>query len=108
MSFAEHNGSHTTAYKNLFDWLSRIDIKIFQDKLVVYLSTSPGPDGAAGVLASAVESASHFGADLKASLSIPSFHKVFDTGMNQVINADIEKKLRQAISRLKDTDKLAA
>ena len=108
VSFAEHNGSYTAAYKNLFDWLSRIDSKVFQGKPVVYLSASPGPGGAAGVLASAVESAPHFGADLKASLSIPSFHKVFDARKNKFINTDIEKKLRQAISHLKDTDKLTA
>jgi chromate reductase len=108
VSFAEHNGSYTAAYKNLFDWVSRIDSKVFQNKPVVYLSTSPGPGGASGVLANAVESAPHFGADLKASLSIPSFHQVFDLAENKFLNADFEKKLRQAISRLKDTDKIAA
>ena len=45
VSFAEHNGSYTAAYKNLFDWASRIDQKVFQGKPTVYLSTSPGARG---------------------------------------------------------------
>ena len=47
ISFAEHNGSYSAAYKNLFDWCSRINPKVFQDKPLVLLSTSPGPRGAA-------------------------------------------------------------
>jgi NAD(P)H-dependent FMN reductase len=30
VSFAEHNGSYSAAYKNLFDWTSRIDNKVYQ------------------------------------------------------------------------------
>ena len=78
VSFAEHNGSYTAAYKNLFDWASRIDQKVFQGKPTVYLSTSPGPGGAASVLASAKGSAQFFGVDLKAAVSVPSFYDVFD------------------------------
>ena len=48
ISFAEHNGSYTAAYKNLFDWTSRIDQKVFQNKPMILLATSPGPGGAIG------------------------------------------------------------
>ena len=50
ISFAEHNGSYSAAYKNLFDWSSRIGQKIFQDKPMVLLSTSPGAGGGACLL----------------------------------------------------------
>jgi len=46
ISYTEHNGSFTAAYKNLFDWTSRIDPKVYQGKSMVLLSTSPGPGGA--------------------------------------------------------------
>ena len=49
LSFAEHNGSYTAAWKNLFDWTSRIDTRVYQDKPVVLLSTSPGKSGARSV-----------------------------------------------------------
>lgn len=48
VSFAEHNGSYSAAYKNLFDWASRIDQKVFQDKPTAYLATSPGPGARVG------------------------------------------------------------
>lgn len=84
VSFAEHNGSYTAAYKNLFDWASRIDQKVFQNKPAVYLSTSPGPAGAASVLASAKGSAPFFGADLKAAVSVPNFYDVFDARTGRI------------------------
>lgn len=43
ISFAEHNGSYSVAYKNLFDWCSRINPQVYQGKAMVLLSTSPGP-----------------------------------------------------------------
>jgi NAD(P)H-dependent FMN reductase len=45
ISFAEHNGHYSAAYKNIFDWCSRINMKVFQDKPQVVLSTSPGKGG---------------------------------------------------------------
>lgn len=84
VSFAEHNGSYTAAYKNLFDWASRIDQKVFQNKPTVYLSTSPGPGGAASVLAAAKGSAPFFGVNLKAAVSIPSFYDVFDAKTGRI------------------------
>ena len=78
VSYAEHNGYYPAAYKNLFDWASRIDRSVFQNKPVVYLATSPGPGGAQTVLAAAVASAPYFGAEVKASVSVPSFYDNFD------------------------------
>ena len=79
ISFAEHNGSYTAAYKNLFDWTSRIDMKLFQNKPMVLLATSPGPGGAKTVLTAATGSAPYFAAAVKASFSIPSFFDNFDS-----------------------------
>lgn len=100
ISFAEHNGAYTAAYKNLFDWTSRIDMKVFQNKPMVLLSTSPGPGGAANVLAAAVGSAPYFAADVKAHLSIPSFFDNFDPQSGIVTNPELQDKLATAISLL--------
>ncbi|WP_299808465.1 NADPH-dependent FMN reductase [uncultured Shewanella sp.] len=100
ISFAEHNGSYTAAYKNLFDWTSRIDMKVFQNKPMVLLATSPGPGGAATVLAAAAGSAPYFAADVKATLSIPSFFDNFDMEKLQLRNSDLEDKLKTAIALL--------
>jgi len=100
ISFAEHNGSYSVAYKNLFDWTSRIDGKVFQSKPVVYLSTSPGGRGGAGVLAAAANSAPHFGAELIASLSVPSFFDNFDVDAKQPSNPETEQALKDAMGSL--------
>ena len=31
ISFAEHNGAYTAAFKNIFDWISRIDKIVWHD-----------------------------------------------------------------------------
>jgi NAD(P)H-dependent FMN reductase len=101
ISFAEHNGHYSAAYKNLFDWASRIDGKVYQNKPMVILATSPGPGGAASVLGSAKTSAPYFGADVKADLSIASFYDVFDTENGRLKDADIQAKLVAALATLK-------
>lgn len=100
ISFAEHNGSYTAAYKNLFDWTSRIDMKVFQNKPMVLLATSPGAGGAKSVLSQAVNSAPHFAADVKASLSVPSFFDNFDTQSGELTNPELKDKLASAMSQL--------
>ncbi len=100
ISFAEHNGSYTAAYKNLFDWTSRIDQNLFQNKPMILLSTSPGPGGAASVLAAAVGSAPYFDGNVKASLSIPSFYDNFDMEKQQLNNAALQDKLQSALALL--------
>lgn len=99
ISFAEHNGSYTAAYKNLFDWASRIDQKVFQGKPMVLLATSPGPGGARSVLAAAEASSPFFGGDVKATLSVPSFYENFDAEAG-VLTGDIARKLQTAVSAL--------
>ncbi|MCL1146793.1 NADPH-dependent FMN reductase [Shewanella sp. 10N.261.52.F9] len=101
ISFAEHNGSYTAAYKNLFDWTSRIDMKVFQNKPMVLLATSPGPGGAATVLAAAAGSAPYFAADVKATLSIPSFFDNFDMETQALRNPELQSALLGALSNLK-------
>lgn len=100
VSFAEHNGSYIAAYKNLFDWASRLDQRVFQGKPALYLSTSPGPGGAASVLAQAKGSARFFGAELKAAVSVGSFHQVFDLTSGRVTDPAILAKLTEAAEAL--------
>ncbi|WP_427982873.1 NADPH-dependent FMN reductase [Agarivorans sp.] len=100
ISFAEHNGSYTVAYKNLFDWASRINSKVYEDKALVLLSTSPGPGGAKSVLASAEASMPFFGGTVKASLSVPSFHDNFDSEQGKLSNAELNTQLLSALELL--------
>lgn len=100
ISFAEHNGSYTAAYKNLFDWASRIDgPRVYQNKPTVLLSASPGRGGAKSVLGQATTSAPHFAMDLKATFSLPLFNENFDTVNGEVIG-DYKDELTKALKAL--------
>ncbi|MCD9510351.1 NADPH-dependent FMN reductase [Photobacterium phosphoreum] len=100
ISFAEHNGSYTAAYKNLFDWASRINPKVYQNKPMVLLATSPGPGGANTVLTAAVNSAPYFAGNVKASLSIPSFYDNFDVDTWQLTNTELRQQLQTTMTTL--------
>lgn len=100
ISFAEHNGHYPAAYKNLFDWASRIDREMFKNKPAVYLATSPGLGGAQSVLAAAKGSAPFFGGNVKASVSVPSFYDNFDLASGQVTNEAIATEIQQAVATL--------
>jgi len=100
IGFAEHNGSYTAAYKNLFDWSSRAVQKVYQGKPLVLLATSPGPGGGATVLGAAVGSAPYFDGDVKAHLSIPSFYNNFDMEKSQLKSGEYSDKLASAMAML--------
>lgn len=100
ISFAEHNGNYTAAYKNLFDWASRISMKVFQGKPTVIMAASPGPGGGATVLNLAETSAPYFGADIRGKLSVGSFSEQFDVAENRLTNEDLTSSLLESIRSL--------
>lgn len=107
ISFAEHNGSYSAAYKSLFDWCSRIEMKVWQGKPIVMLSASPGKGGAANVLAQAKNSAPHFDGEVVASLSIPSFYDNFDQQSGRLNQGELHDKLVAAMQSLTQQKKVA-
>ncbi|PRY26853.1 NAD(P)H-dependent FMN reductase [Aliiruegeria haliotis] len=108
VSFAEHNGSYTSAFKNVFDWASRIDMGIYQNKPVVMLATSPGPRGGTNVLGTATATAPFFGADLRGSLAIGSYFDKVDAETGIVTSPDEAAALRSALSGLTQEQVAAA
>jgi len=100
ISFAEHNGSYTAAYKNIFDWCSRTNPKVYQNKPMVILSTSPGPGGASNVLATAKNSMQYFDGVVKGSFSLSSFYENFDIENNVISSEELQVKLRREVEKL--------
>lgn len=92
ISFAEHNGAYSAAFKNIFDWTSRINAKTFQEKPMLLLSTSPGPRGGSSVLEIAKNRFPFQGAVVKGSFSLPSFNNNFDAEKG-IINEDLKNQL---------------
>ncbi len=77
ISMAEHNGSYTAAFKNLYDWSSRVDYQVWADKPMLLLATSPGGRGGQTVLEAAAATFPRMGANLLGTFSLPSFQENF-------------------------------
>lgn len=79
VSLAEHNGSYSAAFKSIYDWLSRINGKVWRNKPVLLLSTSPGGRGGKSVMETAAASFPFMGAQVSGTFSLPSFNDNFDS-----------------------------
>jgi chromate reductase len=99
ISFAEHNGNYSAAYKNIFDWTSRINAKVYQQKPVLLLATSPGARGGSSVLDIAKNSFPFQGAQVKGSFSLTSFYDNFDTEKG-ITNEGLKMQLFEIINAI--------
>ena len=97
VSLAENNGNYSVAFKNVFDWCSRIDAKVFQGKPMLLMATSPGARGGATVLEIAKNALPRYGADVKATFSLPSFDDNFDVVKERISNEELDKHLKEII-----------
>lgn len=95
LSLAEHNGSYTAAFKNLYDWASRIEPKVWQEKPMLLLSSSPGGRGGATVIQLAAETFSRMGANITSTFSLPHFYDHFSE--NRVNDPELANCLSEAV-----------
>lgn len=100
ISLAEHNGSYSTAFKNTFDWLSRLDKKVWKDKPMLLMACSPGGRGGSSVLQAAKSSFPHLGGNIVADFSLPSFYDNFSE--NGLTNEELNTELNQKIKMLQE------
>jgi len=77
ISFAEHNGAYSTAFKNIFDWISRINKNVWENKPLFLLATSPGIRGGKSVLEIAINKFKRMNSNTICSFSLPSFNNNF-------------------------------
>lgn len=92
ISLAEHNGNFAAAFKNLMDWTSRLEGKLWQDKPMLLMATSPGGRGGQSVLEIAQNAFPRQGANLLATFSLPSFHTNF-SAENGIHDAELNERL---------------
>ncbi|MEM9445286.1 MAG: NAD(P)H-dependent oxidoreductase [Verrucomicrobiota bacterium] len=97
LSLAEHNGSYSAAFKNILDWASRHKQKLWSEKAMLLLSTSPGQRGASTVLSAAEATFPHLGAKVVTTFSLPSFHENFSREEG-VTDAELLSQLKSAVT----------
>lgn len=95
VSLAEHNGAYSAAFKNTFDWLSRINGKVWRNKPMLLLSASPGTRGGQSVLNIALDRFPFNGGNIKGSMPFPSFNENFKEG--EIVNANLKANLQNRV-----------
>lgn len=97
ISFAEHNGAYSAAFKNIFDWISRIDKKdVWGNKPMFLMATSPGARGGKTVLDIAVGKLKFMNTNTMVNFSLPGFHTNFspENGiLDEALKAEFETQL---------------
>ena len=103
MSLAEYNSSYTGAFKNTFDWLSRIKgRKHFGEKPMFLLSTAPGPGGGKNVSAEFMRRAPFSGANVVANFVLPRFNDNFDAEKG-ITDEELNKEFMKKIEIVKES-----
>jgi len=98
ISFAEHNSNFSVAFKNIYDWVSRIERVVWLDKPMFLLATSPGGRGGASVLEFATGRFPSAGGKVVASYSLPSFNKNFVDG---IVDGEIREEFDAELAKFK-------
>ena len=101
LSLAEHNGAYSTVFKNIFDWMSRIDGKVWNGVPMLLMATSPGARGGASVLEIAKNRFPFMGGNIVAEFSFPSFNDNFKEG--NVIHENLNDDLKLAVKTFEDS-----
>lgn len=101
VSLPEHNGTYSTAFKNVFDWVSRIkDRTVWNEVPMLLMSTSPGGRGGAGVLEAAGKRFPFHGGNVVETFSLPFFNDNFDKTAGKISNEDKDSELREKIIKI--------
>lgn len=95
ISLAENNGAYSAVFKNLFDWMSRIEKNIFFGKPMLLMATSDGRRGAQFVLEMAQSRFPRHDANIIESFSLPSFYDNFSEG--KIIDPALDEELKRKV-----------
>lgn len=101
ISLAENNGAYSAVFKNLFDWLSRHEAKLFMGKPMLLMATSTGGRGGATVLEMAHSRFPYHDAEIAAQFSLPLFNENFNEG--KISNTQLDDELKEAVNLFQKT-----
>jgi NAD(P)H-dependent FMN reductase len=98
LSTPEYNSSIPAGLKNTLDWISRMEGKIFQDKPVLLMATSPGGRGGQSVLGHLSSIMPFWGATVIGPFSLPRFGDNFEDG--RIIDPELDDQLKGLVKEL--------
>lgn len=96
ISVNEHNGYFSAYFKNVLDWLSRVERKFMEGKKILLLSTSPSKFGGTSAVAAGEKYFTRSGGEIVATFSLPQFAANFNVEEG-ILDADLNKAFREAL-----------
>jgi len=101
LSANEHNGNPSAYFKNVLDWLSRLDRNFMEDTKVLLMSASPGRYGGSRSLGILKNMLPKFGGEVLATFSLKSFNDNFsDDG---ILDEDLKSEHQTALNTFLDS-----
>lgn len=101
VSLPENNGTYSVAFKNTFDWASRIRKDVFGHKPTLLMAASPGQRGGKSVLELAASNLARYGMDVKEVFSLAMFYENFEMENDQIKNVALNLELAEKIATIK-------
>lgn len=92
ISVNEHNGNPSAYFKNIIDWLSRLERKFLDGKKIFLMSSSPGGGGGKNSLKTVKGFLPYFGAEIVTTFSLPSFGANFSIEKGEIVNENLKKE----------------
>ena len=98
ISVNEHNGGPSAFFKNVLDWLSRIEYKYLVDKKVLLMSASPGKRGALSANEYTKNILPRYDAEVISGFNFPSFHNNFCEEDQKINDPELSETVTKAIA----------
>jgi NAD(P)H-dependent FMN reductase len=109
ISLAEHNGTYTTAFKNVFDWTSRIkDRTVWNEIPMLLMATAPGARGGLGVMEAASKRFPFHGGNVIETFTLPFFYDNFDKEAQKIKNEELNNSLLEKVSKVAQLEVILA
>ncbi len=100
ISVNEHNGTISAFFKNVIDWLSRVDGSYLSGAKVILLSTSEGARGGQTALKYLTEYYTRKKVTIVASIPFASFSENFSIKEDKIVNEEQAKIMQEAVASL--------
>ncbi|MBO0341130.1 MAG: NAD(P)H-dependent oxidoreductase [Bacteroidota bacterium] len=95
LSVNEHNGNPSAYFKNILDWLSRMDRNFLLNTKVMLMSASPGRFGGVRSLVVVEGMIPKFGGEVVSTFSLKSFNENF--GEAGILDEDMKSQHQKAL-----------
>ncbi len=96
LSLAEYNGMITAVFKNIWDWTSRLDMKLWKNKPMLLMAVSPGGRGGINALTITKDLLPYFGGNVITDFSLGVYQKNFQNGV--LVNDEKQLELKEKIA----------